>query len=254
MVSGGVSHAALLALALVLLPAGEAFAPLGLAAGRVSLRRHGALGLAAQEGGEKKAAPRGGAPVSQWGKRFASALDANPGRSERRERSEQEDRYKQVLATSPKNVDALCGYACFKSTVREDYDVAAELYTTALRSDPERARRITIQLWADLWSMRQENARAEEAKGKWLAFFATISPNGGRRIPVADVAAAFEKMKFEVPTALIAEATVPQGEEYVVNYEVLCEKLATSAMLPRNGPPSRVKSFFSALFAPAAKL
>jgi hypothetical protein len=33
-------------------------------------------------------------------------------------RTEQEQRYQQVLTANPKDVDALCGYACFLSTVK----------------------------------------------------------------------------------------------------------------------------------------
>jgi hypothetical protein len=223
--------------------AGEAFAPFGLVGSALQIRRSGVLGLAAQEGiaaqsGGEESASTGSkvakSGVSQWGKRFASALDANPGRGERRERSEQEDRYKQVLATSPGNVDALCGYACFKSTVREDYDVAAQLYTNALRADPERARRITIQLWADLWSMKAEKSRTEEAKTAWMDLFGKVA-EGKRRIPVPvppaalhrvvalqqcaesavagaqDVVSAFKQANLEVPQSEIDETTVPQA-------------------------------------------
>ena len=71
-----------------------------------------------------------------WGDRFKRALEMNPGRSERLSRTEQEERYKQVLTANPKDVDALCGYACFLSTVKEDYVGASELYSTAVRTDP----------------------------------------------------------------------------------------------------------------------
>jgi len=37
----------------------------------------------------------------------------------------------QMLASNPRDVDALCGYACFLSTVKDDYAGAAELYRRA---------------------------------------------------------------------------------------------------------------------------
>ena len=65
--------------------------------------------------GEDEQAPR---PKINWSDRFKRALDMNPGRTERLSRTEQELRYQQVLAANPKDVDALCGYACFLSTVK----------------------------------------------------------------------------------------------------------------------------------------
>jgi hypothetical protein len=44
------------------------------------------------------------------------------------------------------------------------------------------------------------------------------------------------------------------GTALVVDYEVLSGKLATSALLPRKRPPSRIVAFFSMIFAPAKKL
>uniref|UniRef100_A0A7S0DU51 EF-hand domain-containing protein n=2 Tax=Hanusia phi TaxID=3032 RepID=A0A7S0DU51_9CRYP len=105
-------------------------------------------------------------------------MDTNPGRSERLGRTEQEERYKQVLAVNPKDVDALCGYACFLSTVRDDFAGAAELYSTAVKTDPSRARRITVQLWADLWAMRMENERSMRVKGQWMEYFRKMDTNG----------------------------------------------------------------------------
>ncbi len=149
--------------------------------------------------GEDEQAPR---PKINWSDRFKRALDMNPGRTERLSRTEQELRYQQVLTANPKDVDALCGYACFLSTVKvrmralpgvwpivhsatgggcislctslgthhapavrtgpstrstarlhrptnkpqEDYVGASELYSTAVKTDPARARRITVQV------------------------------------------------------------------------------------------------------------
>eukprot|EP00960_Hanusia_phi_P052061 761224-Hanusia_phi.AAC.2 len=97
-----------------------------------------------------------------------------------------------VLAVNPKDVDALCGYACFLSTVvstdglaithylqvRDDFAGAAELYSTAVKTDPSRARRITVQLWADLWAMRMENERSMRVKGQWMEYFRKMDTNG----------------------------------------------------------------------------
>jgi len=47
----------------------------------------------------------------------------------------------QVLTANPKDVDALCGYACFLSTVKEDYAGASELYRSGVR-EREREREV----------------------------------------------------------------------------------------------------------------
>ncbi len=47
----------------------------------------------------------------------------------------------QVLTANPKDVDALCGYACFLSTVKEDYAGASELYRSGVR-ERERGRAV----------------------------------------------------------------------------------------------------------------
>ena len=36
--------------------------------------------------------------------------------------------YKYLIATNPKDVDALCGYACMHSTLGENYEEASNLY------------------------------------------------------------------------------------------------------------------------------
>jgi hypothetical protein len=46
-----------------------------------------------------------------------------------------------VLTANPKDVDALCGYACFLSTVKEDYAGASELYRSGVR-ERERGREV----------------------------------------------------------------------------------------------------------------
>ena len=135
------------------------------------------------------------------------ALDSNPGRSERLGRSEQEQKYKQILASDPADVDALCGYALFLSTVREDYAGAAELYSTAVRTDPSRARRITVQLWADLWAMRAENERADNARNAWRKLLEAADKDGRGTSPPEDVRAVFVRIGVPVPEDAIARAT-----------------------------------------------
>ena len=50
----------------------------------------------------------------------------------------------QVLTANPKDVDALCGYACFLSTVKEDYAGASELYRSGVR-ERERERETEVR-------------------------------------------------------------------------------------------------------------
>ena len=150
--------------------------------------------------------PKSDKPRINWTDRFKKALDMNPGRSERLGRNEQESRYKQVLTANPNDVDALCGYACFLSTVKEDYAGAAELYSTAIKTDPARARRITVQLWADLWAMRAENARATKAKDKWRQLLEKLDKEGRGVVSEDDVRAVFLRRGMPVPEEAIAQA------------------------------------------------
>ena len=44
------------------------------------------------------------------------------------DKKEQEERYKYLLSMNPKDVDALCGYACMQSALNGNYDEASDLY------------------------------------------------------------------------------------------------------------------------------
>lgn len=178
-------------------------------------------------------------PRTDWSGKFKKALDTNPGRSERLGRTEQEMRYKQMLASNPRDVDALCGYACFLSTVKDDYAGAAELYSTAVRADPARARRITVQLWADLWAMRAEKARADAVKDSWRQIFEAADEEGRGAVPVDVVRAIFAREGMAVPEQAISAASRGTDKVYYV------ELAASLASLPRPSLQSRILAFFS---------
>ena len=74
-------------------------------------------------------------PHINWKTRLKKALDMNPGRSERLSKQEQEGKYQEALTANPRDVDALCRYACFLST-KSDYVGAVKLYKTAMKTDP----------------------------------------------------------------------------------------------------------------------
>eukprot|EP00288_Rhodomonas_lens_P002036 CAMPEP_0177724206 /NCGR_PEP_ID=MMETSP0484_2-20121128/18608_1 /TAXON_ID=354590 /ORGANISM="Rhodomonas lens, Strain RHODO" /LENGTH=268 /DNA_ID=CAMNT_0019236665 /DNA_START=72 /DNA_END=878 /DNA_ORIENTATION=- len=195
--------------------------------------RCGLVRLRAQSGddaSEESALGSLGVPSRKRTSRFRDMLDVNPGRSKRLERSEQEERYRQMLAVNPNDVDTLCGYACFLSTVKGDYVATAQMYSSALQADPARARRITVQLWADVEAARVQDERQASGALGWLSIFKRRdkAKTGLMPKPKIEALLLFHGLKREeLDEAMRVSPVLPDG---MVKYSLVAEAAAARAL------------------------
>mmetsp|Transcript_27983 Transcript_27983/g.67275 ORF Transcript_27983/g.67275 Transcript_27983/m.67275 type:complete len:232 (+) Transcript_27983:2-697(+) len=103
---------------------------------------------------------------------------------------EEEKRMKQRIETFPDDADALCEYACFLASVRRDFKGASEHYERAIRADCTRARRVSVQLWADMFCLQVERETAFVIKERWLDLFASLPSYSEGFVPKGDAVSA----------------------------------------------------------------
>jgi hypothetical protein len=68
------------------------------------------------------------------------------------------------------------------------------MYSRAIKADTTRARRVAVQLWADMYAIQVEREAAFKIKERWLDLLASLPSYKGGMAPDADVLDAVLKL------------------------------------------------------------
>jgi hypothetical protein len=68
------------------------------------------------------------------------------------------------------------------------------MYSRAIKADTTRARRVAVQLWADMYAIQVEREAAFKIKERWLDLLASLPSYKGGMAPEADVLDAVLKL------------------------------------------------------------